>query len=91
MSRFVLAPAAERDIEEILRWSDEQFGEQARMRYEALLVRAILDVSEEPERAGSCQRPEISDSVLTYHLSYSRERVDSSVMRATLSALPGAS
>jgi plasmid stabilization system protein ParE len=30
MECYVVAPAAERDIEAILAWSEEQFGEQAR-------------------------------------------------------------
>lgn len=75
MPRYVLAPVAERDIEQILAWSHEQFGEQARLRYEALLVRAIQDVVEDPDRAGSHERPEIAAVARTYHLRHSRDRV----------------
>lgn len=59
---------------QILAWSHEQFGEQARLRYEALLVRAILDVCDDPSRAGSLARPEIAADARTYHLRHSRGR-----------------
>lgn len=78
MPRYILAPAAERDIEAILTWSHEQFGEQSRRRYEALLIRAILDASDQPERTGSRQRPEIADAARTYHLCHSRDRIEAS-------------
>jgi plasmid stabilization system protein ParE len=53
MRPFVFAPAAQRDIESILTWTDERFGERARLRYEALLVQAITDVAEHPDLPGS--------------------------------------
>ena len=83
MRRYVLAPAAQRDIEQILAWSHQQFGEQARLRYEALLVRAILDVSDDPSRAGSLGRPEIVAAARTYHLRHSRDRVNSAAGRVS--------
>lgn len=55
MPASVILPAAQRDIESILAWSQEQFGVEARLRYEALLVQAILDVAEDPQRSGSRQ------------------------------------
>jgi toxin ParE1/3/4 len=75
MARFILAPAAQRDIEEILAESQKHFGESARLRYEALLVQAIRDVVEDPDRAGSQSRPELAPRVRTYHLYFSRNRV----------------
>jgi plasmid stabilization system protein ParE len=33
MSRYVVSPAAERDIESILVWTHEQFGASGRLRY----------------------------------------------------------
>lgn len=58
MARFVLSPLAEADIEGILAWTHEHFGESARRRYEELLVQAILDVAADPERPGCAIRPE---------------------------------
>jgi toxin ParE1/3/4 len=75
MPRYVLSSAAERDIESILAWTHDHFGPQARLRYEALLVRAIIDVAEKPDRAGSHNRPEFGANVRTYHLAHSRDRV----------------
>lgn len=76
MPRFVISPAAERDIRSILEWTQERFGEQARLRYEALLVRAILDVAEDSGRTGCQTRPEIATAARTYHLWHSRNRVE---------------
>jgi toxin ParE1/3/4 len=81
MPKYRLSPFAERDIEANLAWSQEQFGEKARIRYEALLVRAMMDVAVDPERPGSHARPEIATGPRTYHLRYSRDRVKRSVGR----------
>lgn len=48
MASFTLSVVAERDIVSILTWTHEHFGEQARLRYEALLVQAMIDVAENP-------------------------------------------
>lgn len=81
MPCFVVSPAAERDIESILAWTHERFGASARLRYEALLVRAILDVADDAGRVGSRNRPEIATAARTYHLAYSRDHVDAAVGR----------
>jgi toxin ParE1/3/4 len=81
MSLYRLSPQAEQDIEAILDWTHEEFGEKARRRYEALLTRAIMDVVEDPERTGSLARPEIAAAARTYHLRYSRDRVKKSIGR----------
>jgi len=68
-------------MEAILTWTHEKFGEKARLRYEALLARAIMDVAEAPERAGSHARPEIAPEARTYHLRHSGNRVRKSIGR----------
>lgn len=75
MARFVLAPAAAADIEAILAWTHEQFGETARLKYEALLVQAMIEVSQRPNRTGCTPRDEIAPGAFTYHLWHSRNRV----------------
>lgn len=75
LPQYVLSPAAERDIESILAWTHEQWGESMRLRYEALLVRAILDIVEKPQRGGSHSRQDLGENVRTYHLAHSRARV----------------
>ena len=49
MCRYVISPAAERDMQSILEWTHERFGQQGRLRYEALLVSAIVDVADDPK------------------------------------------
>ena len=79
MIRYRLTPQAEQDIEAILVWTHEEFGEKVRRRYEALLTRAIMDVAENPERTGSRARPEIAVAARIYHLRHSRDRVKKSI------------
>jgi toxin ParE1/3/4 len=76
MARYAISAAAERDIHGILAWTHEHFGLQGRLRYEALLVGAILDVADDPQRPGSQIRPEIHPAARTYHLRHSRDRVE---------------
>ena len=75
MAGYLLSPAVSADIEAILAWTHEHFGEAARLRYEALITQGILDLAEDPERVGCSKRPEIAESARTYHLWHSRNRV----------------
>lgn len=81
MRRYVISPAAERDIESILAWTHEQFGAQGRLRYEALIIRAILDLAADSRRTGSQTRPEVAIAARTHHLCHSRSRVRAAVGR----------
>jgi toxin ParE1/3/4 len=75
MRPFIIAPAAERDIQTVLAWTHEHFGERARRRYEALLLQAISDVAENSDLPGSSRRDEIAADARTYHLAHSKDRV----------------
>lgn len=79
--RVRISRPAERDIEDILHWTQEHFGERARSSYEALLARASSDIAVGPTRVGSMARPEIAPEVRTYHLSNSRDRVPAHLRR----------
>lgn len=81
MPRFRLSPQAEEDIEAILAWSHKQFGEQVRLRYEELIVQALLDLASNPARAGTQARPELARGAFTYHLCYSRDHVGRAIGR----------
>ncbi len=81
MARFRLAPSAQRDIEGILAWTDGQFGQEVRLRYEALLVQAFLDLAHDPGRAGAVERHDLAKGAFTYHLRYSRDHVSRSMDR----------
>ena len=74
MADLRLTEAAETDIVEILAWSQAEFGEAARRRYERLIAGAISDVVSDPHRPGSLPRPELGEGVRSWHLRGSRER-----------------
>ena len=71
---IVLATAARRDIINILKRSESEFGIDAAERYESLLLQALRDIEIDPERPGSKERPELGKGAHTYHLQFSRER-----------------
>jgi toxin ParE1/3/4 len=75
MPRFFLAPAATLDIEAVLSWTQAEGGGEASSRYEALIVRAILDVATNPDLPGSNHRSELAPSARTFHLAHSRNNV----------------
>ena len=71
-----LARTARRDSAAILKWSRNEFGEAAALRYAALMAQSLRDIGEDPERSGSKERPEIMiKGARTYHLEFSRSRV----------------
>lgn len=79
MFRYRLSDAAQGDVLEILAWTDEQFGEAARLRYESLIVAALRDVTRQPDRPGSLARPELGADVRSWRLRLSREHVNPGV------------
>jgi len=81
MPRLFIAPAAQHDLQGVIAWTEEEWGEKAASRYEALVVRAMLDVATNPELPGSCHRPELADAARTYHLAYSRKHVPATAGR----------
>ncbi len=68
-------PGLRRDIQEIVAWSEEQFGALAADRYGLLIRQALRDVLEEPTRLGAKARPDLASHAYVYHLVFSRERV----------------
>ena len=69
-----LSATAREDVVDLLAWTNEHFGEQARLRYERLIVTALRDLAEDPECAGSIDRAELGLHVRSYHLRHSRDR-----------------
>ena len=70
-----LSPQAEADVGDILEWSEEHFGHDALLRYAELMMQALRDIEEDPNRPGVRKREELPASVYIYHLSTSRDRV----------------
>ena len=75
MLRYRLSDAAQADVIDILAWTQQQFGEAARLRYESLIVAAFRDVASQPDRPGSIERPELGTGVRSWHLRLSRDHV----------------
>lgn len=81
MTRYRISHAAAADIIDILAWSQQQFGEQVRQRYEKLIVTAIRDIAADPTRPGSAERPELGEGVRSWHLRGSRNHATGGVVR----------
>lgn len=81
MTRYRVSHAARSDIIGILIWSQDQFGEQARQRYEQLITAGMRDIYADPIRPGSKARPELGDGIRSWHLRGSRTRTRSGVVR----------
>lgn len=75
MLRYGLSDAAQSDVIETLAWTQEQFGQAARLRYERLIVAALRDVAMQPDRPGSIPRPELGAHGRSWHVRLSRDHV----------------
>ncbi|MFG6455889.1 type II toxin-antitoxin system RelE/ParE family toxin [Roseateles sp. BYS96W] len=80
MLRYRLSDSAQADVIRILAWTQEQFGENGRSRYEGLIVAALRDVATQPERPGSLARPELGAGVRSWHLRLSRHHAGSAAL-----------
>lgn len=69
-----LSAPAEQDIEDILAYSEAEFGETVRLRYDVLLETTLHDLASDPDRAGVKRRDELGPSVRSYHLLLARDR-----------------
>jgi toxin ParE1/3/4 len=81
MARIRLSRSAEKDIFAILVWSQDRFGDEARSRYQALVVAALLHAAENDDGLGFRVRPELGGGVLTWHLAQSVSRSRRGVVR----------
>lgn len=81
MTAYRLTQSASDDIRSILAWSQDQFGDQARQRYEALLVAAIRDVASGERMTRRRPRPELGDAIFSWHLAQSRSTSTAGLVR----------
>lgn len=81
MAGFRLTHVAQADIVAILVWSQEQFGEETRKRYQALMATAIRDAAARTGDIGHITRPELGDGVFSWHLSQSRTHTPGMTVR----------
>ena len=75
MADYRLSAPAEAQIDQILEWSQEKFGDEARKRYAALLVAAMENVAEEPSQAAIVWKRSGRADLGIYHVRHSRDRV----------------
>jgi toxin ParE1/3/4 len=75
MAEYRLSKPAEAQIDEILAWSHEKFGEMTRGRYAALLVQSMEDVASHPRQKSVTWKRVASGEVGIYHISQSRKHV----------------
>ena len=74
MSQYRISNATRADIVDILRLSQTQFGDQARQRYQVLILAALKAIASRPYRVGSNERNELAPGLRSYHLIYSRQQ-----------------
>jgi toxin ParE1/3/4 len=74
MPQYRISNAARADIIDILRLSQTRFGDQARQRYQALILAALQAIAGTPYRVGSHERDELAPGLRSYHLIYSRQQ-----------------
>ncbi len=72
MASYRLTRSARRDIDSILRTSEERHGREARIRYAALLLAALRRVAEEPEGRSTLDRSELRPGIRSFHIRHSR-------------------
>ena len=74
MPQYRVSNAARADMVDILRLSQTQFGDQARQRYQALILAALQALADTPYPIGSHDREELAPGLRSYHLVYSRQQ-----------------
>lgn len=77
MARYIVAitAPAERDLQNILQWSETEFGSAAADRYVVLIAQALTDVAKNPDRPGARLRQDLLPGIHTYHLAFSRDHI----------------
>ena len=74
MPRYRISNSARADIVDILRISQTQFGDQARQRYQTLILTALQALASAPYCIGSHDRDELAPGLRSYHLICSRQQ-----------------
>ena len=69
-----LSTEADADILDILTRTYADFGGDALLRYEFLIVTALSDLAVSNWRNGAVTRPELGPGIHSYHLRHSRDR-----------------
>jgi len=76
-----LTPFARADLDSVLEWSADYFGELGRERYETLISAAVADLSRFPDHPASKLHPRYGRGVRSWHLRLSRSHIPPEVGR----------
>jgi len=77
--KLVITGPAKNDLKEIRAYSIDKHGRKTADAYDALIKQAIKDLRTDPLRVGSRERPEIAETIRTYHISLSRNAAGSPI------------
>lgn len=75
MSAFRLAAPAEAELDAVLDWSEARFHAVGRVRYATLLLQAMQDLADDPQRDGVEWVQTAKRRIGTYHVWHSRNHV----------------
>jgi len=81
MRQIELAQAAIADIDAILDWSVEQFGNDGMHRYRLLIGAALTKLSQDPKPVGSKSAEDILPGLFRYHIRHSRMAIEPAMKR----------
>lgn len=76
MRRLIVAPRAQRDIGEVLRTSETNFGVAAADRYRHLILRALEDLRRDPVRVAASRDSRLPEGLWLYHLRHTNGRLE---------------
>lgn len=75
-NRLKLSRAARRELVAIAKWTFKEFGRAALLRYDALIVQALIEIDRDPLLPGSRELPEsLGAGLRTYHIALSKSKV----------------
>ncbi|MGV3580648.1 type II toxin-antitoxin system RelE/ParE family toxin [Brevundimonas sp.] len=65
---LAITEAAQRDIEDLIAFSRRRFGELRADRYQALLLAALLDLRDDPDRPGVRCDDRLQEGIRLFHM-----------------------
>lgn len=74
MRALVVSPEAERDLDDLLAFTEERFGARTAERHRRLVDAAPLDLRLDPRRPGMREDSDLPPGLRLYHLRFSRSR-----------------
>ena len=82
MTRLRVTGPARRDINQALRRSADEFGRDARSRYQRLFRQALDDLQDDPDRPGVREVEDVRAGYRVYHLKFSARNASGGPVRS---------